>query len=299
MDCPRLFFTLASNPIGEDIQTITLTAPSGCTWGTSGSSTFTYAPAEGRIKVGDTFYTEFYDFDQFGSFSGKDVTVTFDSEHVRMTQTVNVGNLSGKVSANLALNVPWLLYEDFSGVETFSSDDEYKTSKAGTYSPHTFLNGWAGARAGAEAGKCIRIACRRETSARYDARVDSAPLKATFKKATNLSVEFDYGANNKFGGIPLVVDGNVGQDCKIGYITTTSNYKSGDTDGTYEHSFYIKEYSGTYDNVPNNDCYILHNVPAGDVVRISWRTVIEDQAGLTNTTAWLYLDNIKVKISNE
>lgn len=301
-DCPRLFFRLDSNPIGEDIRSITFTAPSGCKWGTTGTDTFTYSP-EGPIKTGTTFYTEFYDFEQFTTFSDKDVTVTFDSEHVRIMRTVHIGNLSGKVSETVALAVPWLLNENFDSVPTFSSDDEYKTAKAGSYSPHTFLGGWSGARCGAEAGKCIRIACRRETSARYDARVDSAPLNATFKKATNLLVEYDFGANNQYGGIPITwpvrLDGNVGQNFKLGYITTTSNYKSGDTNGTYEYEFYVKEYTGSYTNVPNNDSWVLHNIPAGDVVRISWRSIVEDQPGTTNTTAWLYLDNIKVTISNE
>jgi len=300
MDAPRLYFTVNSNNLGEDINRIELTAPTGCTWGDTGSNVFTYNPGE-NIPVGRKFYVEFHNLSTFQAFSGQSIQVKYESEHVTINETVTVGSLTGVPSANLNLNVPYLLYENFSSVPTFSSNDEYKTSKAGTYSAHTFLNGWAGARCGAEAGKCIRIACRRETSARYAARVDSAPLNGTIKKATNLSVEFDYGANNQFGGIAIVTDGNVGQNCHIGYITTTSNYKSGDDDGTYEsdNSFYVKEYSGSYDSTPNNDTYILHNVPATNVVRITWRTTIEDQAGLTNTTAWLYIDNIKIKISNQ
>ena len=302
LDCPRLFFRLAANPVGEDIQSITLKAPSGCKWGSTGTDTFTFSPKE-LIKVGSTFYAEFYDFEQFASFGDKDVTVTFDSEHLRIRQTVHIGSLSGKVSETVALTVPWLLNENFDNVPTFSSNDEYKTSKAGSYSPHTFLDGWSGARCGAEAGKCIRIACRRETSVRYDARVDSAPLNASFKKPVNLLVEYDFGANNQYGGIPITwpvrLDGNVGQDFKLGYITTKTNYKSGDTSGTYEYKFYVKEYTGSYTNVPNSDSWVLHDIPAGDVVRISWRSIVEDQPGTTNTTAWLYLDNIKVTISNE
>jgi len=295
-ECPRLFFSLASNPIGEDIQSITLKAPLGCNWGATGTNVFTFAPDE-LIKVGDSFYAEFYDFAQFEAFEGKDIQITYESDHVTINQTVHIGNISGKISEKISLNVPWLLNENFDDVPSFSSNDEYATSKAGSYSSYPFLNGWAGARVGAEAGKCIRVACRRETSARYDARVDSAPLNAVFKKPTNLQVEFDYGANNQFGGIPIITDGNVGQNCYIGYITTTQNYKSGDKTGTYEYNFYIKEYSGSYDNTPNSDIFILHDIPSSNVLRISWRTMVESQAGTTNTTAWLYIDNVKVKIS--
>ena len=39
----------------------------------------------------------------------------------------------------------------------------------------------------------------------------------------------------------------------------------------------------------------VHDVPAW--FRLAWRTEIEHQAGTTNTTAWLYIDNIKVQIT--
>lgn len=301
IEARRLYFSLKSNNLGEDVSRIDLIAPAGCTWGESSSGTFTFDPG-GDITVGTTFYVEFHDLNKFNAFSGKDITVTYNSEHAEISETVNAGNIIGRPSATIGLNVPYLLCEDFSSVATFSSNDEYsKTFVTGDFNPHTFLNGWAGGRCGAKAGKCIRIACRRETTADYPARVDSAPLKGRIKKTVNLSVEFDYGADNEYGGIPIIVDGNVGQNCRIGYITTTKNYKSGNNTGTYEggNTFYVKEYTGSYDNTPNHDSYILHNVPATDVVRISWRTLPEHQEGTTNTTIWLYIDNVKIKISKQ
>ena len=130
--------------------------------------------------------------------------------------------------------------------------------------------------------------------------MDSAPLKGTIKKTCNLLVEFSYGSNNKFGGWAIITDGNVGQNCFVGYVTNSKGYKSGDTDGTFDrtnNTFYTKEYTGSWTNTPNDTYYILQNVPATSPVRISWRTEIEHQAGTTNTTCWLYLDNIKVTIA--
>ena len=295
----QISLNLASNNLGEDIQTITLSAPSGCKWGDNLTNVYTYSPGR-EFSAGESFVLEYEDQAAFRSLSGKEVTVTYDSQHVTISETIKVESLVGKNSTSLALNVPYLLYEDFSTVGSFSYDDQYSSGfNTGSKDPHSFLNGWTGARIGASAGQSIRIACRRETSADYPARVDAAPLSGTIKSPVNLSVEFDYGANNQFGGISIITNPDVGQTCYVGYVTSTQGYKSGATDGTFEsgNSFYVKEYSGSYTSTPNTAQYTIHNVPAGGVFRLTIRTEIEHQAGTNNTTAWLYIDNVKIKIA--
>lgn len=291
----RLRFTVSSNNLGENANAVRLTAPQGCTWG-DGSTIYEYRPGH-EITTGETFEIPFENLDTFRTFSGKDVTVTFDTEHVDATQTVRVPDLTTLNFAEISAGLPYLLYEDFSGVESFNSGDNYATSNAGSKSPKSFLNGWTGGRVGAEAGMCIRIACRRETSKGYDARVDSAPI-ISLKKSTDIKVSYDYGVNNKYGGIAIITDGNVGQNVHIGYVTDTKGYSSGDDSGTFEsdNTFYAKEYTGSYTSTPNSDTRIIHSAPTG-VLRITWRSAAEYQAGTTNTTCWLYLDNIKVQIA--
>lgn len=291
----RLRFTVSSNNLGENANAVRLTAPQGCTWG-DGSTIYEYRPGH-EITTGETFEIPFENLDTFRTFSGKDVTVTFDTEHVDATQTVRVPDLTTLNFAEISAGLPYLLYEDFSGVESFNSGDNYAMSNAGSKSPKSFLNGWTGGRVGAEAGMCIRIACRRETSKGYDARVDSAPI-ISLKKSTDIKVSYDYGVNNKYGGIAIITDGNVGQNVYIGYVTDTKGYSSGDDSGTFEsdNTFYAKEYTGSYTSTPNSDTRIIHSVPTG-VLRITWRSAAEYQAGTTNTTCWLYLDNIKVQIA--
>lgn len=291
----RLRFTVSSNNLGENANAVRLTAPQGCTWG-DGSTVYEYRPGH-EITTGETFEIPFESLDTFRTFSGKDVTVTFDTEHVDATQTVRVPDLTTLNFAEISAGLPYLLYEDFSGVESFNSGDNYAMSNAGSKSPKSFLNGWTGGRVGAEAGMCIRIACRRETSKGYDARVDSAPI-ISLKKSTDIKVSYDYGVNNKYGGIAIITDGNVGQNVYIGYVTDTKGYSSGDDSGTFEsdNTFYAKEYTGSYTSTPNSDTRIIHSAPTG-VLRITWRSVAEYQAGTTNTTCWLYLDNIKVQIA--
>lgn len=298
----RLVFNLLSNSIGEPVNTVTVTAPSGVLF-PNGSNVFVYTP-DSPIVSNDIFEIEFSQQDSFLALSGKDLTVDFDTEHFVHTKTVSVGNLAGLTKSEYNLSIPWLLNENFSAVGSFSSYDEYKTSSAGSHGPYTFLDGWSGGRIGAQAGCCIRIACRRETSVDYDARVDSAPLTSRIKKAVDLDVDFDYGANNRYGGIYIHDDDpnpDVGQNCRVGYIQTLKNYESGDTNGTYEsgNRFYVKEYTGSYTNTPNHAHYTIHAAPAGDVFRLSIRTVIEHRAGTDNTTAWLYIDNVTVTISQQ
>ena len=291
----RLRFTVSSNNLGENANAVRLTAPQGCTWG-DGSTIYEYRPGH-EITTGETFEIPFENLDTFRTFSGKDVTVTFDTEHVDATQTVRVPDLTTLNFAEISAGLPYLLYEDFSGVESFNSGDNYAMSNAGSKSPKSFLNGWTGGRVGAEAGMCIRIACRRETSKGYDARVDSAPI-ISLKKSTDMKVSYDYGVNNKYGGIAIITDGNIGQNVYIGYVTDTKGYSSGDDSGTFEsdNTFYAKEYTGSYTSTPNSDTRIIHSAPTG-VLRITWRSAAEYQAGTTNTTCWLYLDNIKVQIA--
>lgn len=294
-DYARVRFTVSGNNLGENANAVRLTAPEGCVWG-DGSTVYEYRPGH-EITTGESFEIMFEDTDAYKAFSDKDITVTFDTEHVDATQTVRMPNLTSSSIAEVSAAIPYLLYEDFSGVESFNSGDNYATSNAGSKSPKSFLNGWTGGRVGAEAGMCIRIACRRETSKGYDARVDSAPI-ISLKKSTDIKVSYDYGVNNKYGGIAIITDGNVGQNVYIGYVTDTKGYSSGDDSGTFEsdNTFYAKEYTGSYTSTPNSDTRIIHSAPTG-VLRITWRSAAEYQAGTTNTTCWLYIDNVKVQIA--
>lgn len=294
-DYARVRFTVSGNNLGENANAVRLTAPEGCVWG-DGSTVYEYRPGH-EITTGESFEIVFEDTDAYKAFSDKDITVTFDTEHVDATQTVRMPDLTTSSIAEVSAAIPYLLYEDFSGVESFNSGDNYATSNAGSKSPKSFLNGWTGGRVGAEAGMCIRIACRRETSKGYDARVDSAPI-ISLKKSTDIKVSYDYGVNNKYGGIAIITDGNVGQNVYIGYVTDTKGYSSGDDSGTFEsdNTFYAKEYTGSYTSTPNSDTRIIHSAPTG-VLRITWRSAAEYQAGTTNTTCWLYIDNVKVQIA--
>ena len=85
----------------------------------------------------------------------------------------------------------------------------------------------------------------------------------------------------------------------MGYVTSATEYSSGDTDGVFDsaNNLFVKEFTGSYNATPNPASYVLPEVPAG-LVRITWRTEVENFAGANNNTVWLYIDNVKVRIKS-
>lgn len=295
----RLCFRLDGNFIGEDVRKITLTAPDGCTFGDDGAKTYIYEPG-GAVSVGTELEFVFRSEDGLRAFSGKNVNVVYDSDHIIAGQTIPVSIGASTHYVEESMVAPYLLVEDFSSVPSFSSDDVYKTSSAGSMSPYSFLNGWSGGRIGSSSGNMVRLACRRESGfwveALYDSRMESAPV-ARIKSPVDLVVSFDYGADNEY----LDGDGNLGQTISVGYVESTEAYKSGSDAGTYDGSSSIHISTDEYCNsweTPYHASLRVPSVPAGQTVRISWKSHMDsDRSFAGNATAWFYLDNVKVQVA--
>jgi len=290
-------FTLTSNNLGEDIQNITLTLPEGVNWPGTMSNVYKYSKSDGTLlAIGDSFKIHTVEEEEFKAISKQKVAIRFESENAVLHDTLAIADLSTAVSASLSLDCPYLFFEDFSEVKSFSSNDEYSGSSAGSFDPKAFLNGWSAARAGAQAGTAIRLACRRETAlANYSARADS-PFLSGLKdgKIVDLDVQFDYSMDRKEYTTWPFKNPEVSQTVHVGFIKVSENYSSGDEDGTFPGSFEVNETSGSYTNINHTYSYYLTGV--GAPLRLSWRTVPETDGAPGNSTLWLYLDNIKVKI---
>ena len=297
----KLKFTLASNNLGEDPYNIKLSLPEGVNWPGSASNVLAFDGTHGGlIKVGDVFVVETKEEPEFRALSSQTLTVSYESESALVTESLTLGDLTAISNVSYSLNCPYLFFEDFRGVEEFSSNDIYKTSSAGSFAPVQFLDGWSAARAGAKAGESIRIACRRETSANYPARADSPSLDGLkYGCQVDLEVIFDYSMDRKNGGIGPK---DVSQTMYFGYINTSDNLPSGlaidKVPGTYPESYTSDETGGSYTNINNKYAATLKGVMNEEKtpLRLSWRTMPENKAGLNNNTCWLYIDNIKVKI---
>ncbi len=290
-----VYFTLASNNLGEDLQKIAVTLPSGINWPGTSSNTYTYTKSDGSlITVGDSFYLETLEQSEYTAISGQSVTVSYESESALLSKSITLPDLGSATQAIVSLDCPYLFYEDFSTVESFNSGDKHSGSNTGSKDPKVF-NGWSVARAGAEAGKAIRLAAHRETGfANYPSRADSPFLSGLKEgKTVNLDIQYNYSMNREEGG--LGSKPKASQTVYFGYITTSDNLKSGDDTGTWPDGFELNETTGSYDNINHLATTSLSDVKAP--IRLSWRTVTQTVWDTSNSTCWLYIDNIKVKIS--
>lgn len=319
----QLIFTLTEtgvNTLGEAINTFTVTAPEGWSFEDGSQSRTFDVTGTGDYTVRFRGYTN--PTQEMPGFQ-----VTYDSEHALLTETFTLPAVTtGAVNRVKTFSVPWLLYEDFSGVTTNSNYDNpavggttiadgdgtaIDLSNWGVKTP-----GWTAARVGTEAGKAIRICARVENqsiaSNTYNARLDSAPfsgLKAG--KSPQVKVSFNYKGGrwsiqrkNIFGGDGGPGNGDATYSC--GY-TNEQGWQPGSTTIPYllRNNVVIPGTSGAdrsqnqnYDNISYEDSFIIP--AASNTTRASWMvsstTTTAPFAGF-NGNYWLYIDNIKVSIA--
>lgn len=288
-------FNVDYSQLGEPVDKMTISMPDGYYLPNYVSSAdVTVTNNVGSIQV----YSDMID-DVLRTTS---IPAVFDSEHAIVSGSFKLG--SNAISNNtLAVSVkaPYLFFEDFSSVENLSSNDEWGEDMSVQTPPYSkdaqyFLNEtWAGGRIGTKASTSIRIACRREWTARYGARVDSAPISNLKGNASvNVKVQFDYGMDQeKYAWGSTVV---IGQTCYMGYTTEGFPFASGDETGTFNESFYIKEdNNASWTKIPYNKTYNISNCTSS--TRLALRTYPENSRNTGNNTCWLYIDNIRVSIA--
>ena len=296
----NIYFSFVSNNLGEEVQKITVTLPSPITSDGVSRSEFVFSHEDGSaISPGETFRISTIEAAEFAALSSLSASVTYESENAIVSESLRFPAFGqSDTSCSFSLNCPYLFFEDFSTLEAFSSNDDYKISstgnKYGVNLPNV-ANGWTAARAGGQAGTAIRLAARRETSADYGSRCDS-PRLTGIKEGHNVSLKlsFDYSMNRQEGGIGS--NPNMGQTVYVGWTTKTDDpLESGSKSGTFPASFYINETAGSYTNIDKTYELVLDDMDSSK--RLSIRTAPEHKGGLTNGTYWLYIDNIKVTIT--
>lgn len=322
-------FKVEKNNLGENPNSITLTAPSSCVWEGYGSNKFTYAPGR-EIKEGETITIRFENEDAYRAFSGKSITVEYDSENTLTSQTVTIPNISSTNSTTVSLTVPYLFFEDFSGIGSFSDGHDNPTvgTSSDTYTGITemssySLSNWYGTRVGGQSG-AVRICCRYEhvllAGAYYKGRIYTPQLSGIKEgKDVTISVSFKHGSNrnerkpllsSKPNKSPILYFGINTQD-KV----TNPDENEGDiideVTGIYSGSGYANptptslspmvikgEYldkeNGSYTSLPKSKTLTIDGVDCN--MRLAWILTTDNTASNTNGNYWLYLDEIKVQI---
>ena len=329
----QMTFKVAANNLGEDVNSIKLEAPSGCIWPERNSNVLTYTPGH-KISIGEELILRFESEAQYKAFSGKSISVTYDSDNALTRQTVVMPDLSAEAKARISLTVPYLFYEDFSGIPSFSDghDNPSVGMDSDTYkgitelsSKTSVLSGWYGTRIGGQSGTSIRICCRYEhvllAGAYYKGRVYT-PFLSGIKdgKDVNISVSFRYGSNRKerdplFGSPPdksplmyfgintqdTVTNPDVNEGNIIDQITGLvggSGFASSAPTSLSPMVIkgeYLPKTGGSYTSFAGTKSVTIENVDNG--MRLAWVISTDNTASNTNANYWLYIDDIKVSIA--
>ena len=293
----NLTFTLISNNLGQEVKNLTFTFDNEVTWGGERWTSFSYADPDGSTFIpGEKIVLKTLDESEFRALSGTGFTASYESADAIVSERITFPDMSTGNSVNVGLNCPYLMFEDFSCIQSsFNSGDKHSASNTGNKSPYYIESGWSVARAGGEAGTAIRLAAHREAVACYHSRCDS-PLLSGIKEwhTVNISLTFNYSMNRQEGGIGSKP--KLGATVNVGWTTDTGNLSSGNETGTFPDSFYVNEDTGSYTNINHEHSARLEGIT--NAMRLSIRELAETKADMTNGTYWLYLDNIKVSIAN-
>ena len=325
-------FKVVSNNLGEGVNTVVLTAPAGCEWEKGGSNVYHYTPGH-KITAGENIVFRFEDEAQYRAFSNKTISVTYDSDNTLTYQSVTVPDISSNNHATLSLTIPYLFFEDFSGIPSFS--DGHDNPKVGTASDtykgiseltSNSLAGWYGARIGGQSGTSIRICCRYEhvllAGAYYKGRVYT-PFLSNIKDGANvnISVSFRYGSNRSerdplFGSPPkknpILYFGINSEDAVTnpdategGLIEDITGLVGGIGYASWADSSLnpraingeeLNNFSGSYTSFTGTKNVVIENVDNG--MRLGWIVSTNNTSSNTNGNYWLYLDDIKVQVAS-
>lgn len=324
-------FTVGANNLGENPNSITFTAPQSCVWNESGTNVITYNPGR-QIEVGEKITFRFEEEAMFRAFGKQSISVAYDSDNTLTYQTVAMPDMTSGNSASASLTVPYLFYQDFSDIPSFSdghddptvgtSSDTYKgISELSAYS----LAGWYGTRIGGQSGTALRICCRYEhvllAGAYYKGRAYT-PFLSNIKdgKDVKISVSFRYGSNRNerkpiFGSRP---NKNAIMYFGINTQETVNNPDQSEGDlidsvtGMVAGSGFssaaptslspmvisnekMSTANGSYTSFEGTKNVTVNNVDNG--MRLAWIVTTDNTSSNTNGNYWLYIDDIKVQIS--
>ena len=310
----KILFTVAANNLGEGVNTIRLEAE-GCDWKGNGSNVFEYTPGH-KINAGEIvgFYFDYHQEELYRAFSGKDISVTYESDHAIVYQTVNAGDTKGADAVNVPLTVPYLFYEDFSGLAVY--DGGYKNgpytsadgaSEAGIDLSEHGIAGWSGARTGCDAaGVAVAVSGRVDWvslgATRAYGRLDS-PAMSSLKPGVNVSLQLTFNySGSKDGASKYSHAAVVGTTTAAGFLNGYATQFNND-----------KSWAGItapveITNIPTNGSAAAATLSmtstfddCTSATRLTWHVVAMGKGGLfdaNNANTWLYVDNVKVKIAN-
>ena len=301
------------NNLGEDYNSVTIIDNNGKTvksFAANGSNRYDLL-LEGVIDA--------------STISGQKYTIRYESNNAIVEDVITMPKISPYRQNNIASTVPYLLFEDFSSINTtYANKGDDDTSESDDRKqPGESLNkymdsqGWSAARFMVSQGNCVRINVRYQMvkilmsfTTKHRGRLDTPQLSGLKSGSTvKLKVEFDAGAHVAIGSNMDFT----GQSCTSISVSTHTNAASainGVATGSFENGK-LSDFGTTHFSEFLPDSYAIDswtssfptkstsvpNVTAAH--RLCF--YIDTSAtlnGIGNEEFFVYLDNIKVSIDN-
>lgn len=266
--------------LGEEVRTATLTAPEGALFDNGSNVRDIVFDAEGRATI--HFKPSWED-----NLSGKEIVATLDSDHARlnMRRSIVMPAIEANAANPVALEVPYLFEEDFSGAGSFSGPGTTSNSEPGKELSGSNLPGWyAGSRAEGIANTCVNIRHYNNLGGPYASRIDSSPMSA-IKPGTSVTLLVRFNADwkkNRTNTMKLIVgrasEHNLNSPIENAASIAMSN--NGSASST---------------NIPT-----LHEIPVAGFTAahgIAWKTDGTNNGMFAYED--LYIDNVRVSIVAE
>ena len=281
---------VGANNLGEDYRTVTVKAPEGAVFRNGASSVIFERNETQEYPI--EFYANVEGADNLTPMKSGDLTVEFESEHAIVScEPISLADFTwGETGRTFDRDVPYLLYEDFSGATERNGDNQ--TGMLDSYN----LPGWSASNYSISAGQGLRL--HRYVGAAFGlkeekpGRLDS-PMLANLKDghAVRLTVSFDIG-------------GTTYKDRLGNELNSTYGFGTGTKSGAVEASSDIEnivisyEAAGTGGSYTNLPLHKTVEIEATNDNRLSWRSM-SNVPGYMIGTVYVYIDNIKVQIAPE
>lgn len=244
----------------------------------------------------------------FTPWHNTDLRLVLDSDHAIVETRVRIGTIDHSHTNVLTpFVVPYLLEEDFSGLNTSWSDMMTSAQVAPAKTPTTrdlssmgIKAGWTGSHTGGEAANAMAIYTRVDeviAATRTYGRLDSPQLTGLKSGASaKLKVSFNY-SGGRSGDEAYSIIGVFGRTTTTGQIGARAAVEGSPT---WEN---ITDYvnlptiplTGSYANIDQTVEYTITGVTSS--CRLSWVVMGDGKtSGITNGNQWMFIDNINVQI---
>ncbi|MBR2326881.1 MAG: hypothetical protein IKA49_05965 [Alistipes sp.] len=313
---PTLRFSIGKNNLGEAIKRWSILDQNGNTllqWDTNSGNIYTYS-FNGSITASG-----------LKQYAGKTLVAQFESEHAIVKRNFTMpSTISNTTTTIPAIDVPYLLFEDFTSIHTDFAWDDNKVDSSmeaagGLLNNYMSVQGWNAARVKGVKGQSVRINARCQSTIGYthaNGRLDT-PNLSCLKSGANVKVKlmFDLGCyiNSDYGtdnGVTFFMIGThthatsstlngadettalawevIDDKSNISKLYSSVVFTSGYLNGTFGSNSFGETFP-TYDTTINS---------CTNSTRISWSVGTTKKSGeAKNAHYYLYIDNIRVSIA--